>query len=216
MVNQILSSIEGTRVVAIVRKIYGDDLVHLAEALLEGGIRNIEVTFDQADPDGIRRTSEAIATLNTRFGGEMYAGAGTVVTHEQLIAASNSGACYIISPNTDVEIIRKTKNLGLVSIPGATTPTEIMTAYKAGADIVKLFPASELGTGYIKSIRAPLNHIKLMATGGVNELNFEDFIRAGCIGAGIGGNLADAALVAAGDFLEITRRARLYKLGSDI
>ena len=210
---EILKSMEDTKVVAIVRKIYGDTLVGLAQALLAGGICNIEVTFDQADPDGIRKTSESIYALNAKFSGRMYAGAGTVVTLEQLEAAKAAGALYIISPNTDADIIRRTKQLGLISIPGAMTPSEIMTAHNAGADIVKLFPASDLGLPYIKSIRAPINHVKLMATGGINEANFHDFISAGCFAAGIGGTLADASLVAQNNLQELTRRAKAFTQG---
>jgi 2-dehydro-3-deoxyphosphogluconate aldolase/(4S)-4-hydroxy-2-oxoglutarate aldolase len=102
-----------------------------------------------------------------------------------------AGAKFIITPNTNPDLIRKVKVYGLVSIPGAFTPSEIETAWEAGADMVKVFPAGNLGPSYIKAVKAPLSHIPLMAVGGVNEKNTADFIAAGCCGVGVGGNLVN-------------------------
>lgn len=195
------------KVVAIVRKIYGDDLSALANALCRGGVRLIECTFDQQDSDCINKTSDAISMLCRRFGDDMMPGAGTVLTVEQVDAAYNSGAKYIISPNVDADVIRRTKELGMISIPGAMTPTEILTAHKLGADIVKLFPATTLGFKYIKDILAPITHVKLMATGGVTEENLYEYLSLGFAGAGISGRLTDKSLISAGDWDAITRRA---------
>lgn len=206
----IVSSIESNKVIVIIRRLYGDNLLKLAEALMEGGVKLIEVTFDQSDPDAASKTGEAIGMIGRRFEGGILAGAGTVLTPAQVDAAAESGAKYIISPNTDMNVIRRTKELGLVSIPGAMSPSEIMSAHNAGADFVKIFPANDLGLRYIKNIRAPISHVKLLATVGVNEENFADYLSAGYSGAGISGRLTDKALIEAGDFAELTRRARVF------
>ena len=206
----IIRSIESTKIIAIVRRIYGEQLLNLAQALVKGGIRNIEVTFDQSDDDALRKTGGAIEQLCEKFSGELFAGAGTVLSTEQVDAAARSGANYIISPNTDLDVIKRTKERGLISIPGAMTPSEILAAHQAGADYVKVFPAIDLGLGYIKNIRAPISHVKLVATGGVNEGNFADFLAAGYIAAGISGRLADKVVIEAGDYDELTRRAKAF------
>lgn len=198
------------KVVTIVRRLYGDELYHLAEAICEGGVRMIECTFDQQDPCCSEKTAEAISELCKRFGSDMMFGAGTVLTPEQVQTAADAGAKYIISPNVSSAVIERTKELGLVSIPGAMTPTEILTAHDLGADIVKLFPATTLGFKYIKDILAPITHVKLMATGGVTEENFAQYLSLGFAGAGISGRLTDKKLIAAGDYKEITNRAKTF------
>ena len=205
-----LDFISENKVITICRRVYGEDLLKLADALYAGGIKMIEVTFDQADPDCVEKTSECIRSLCDRFGDRMMFGAGTVLTAEQVAAAAKAGARYIISPNVDADVIARTKELGLVSIPGAMTPSEILTAHKLGADIVKLFPAGYLGFGYIKDILGPISHVKLCATGGVTEENWGKYLEFGFAGAGISGRLCDKKCIAAGDFEEITRRAKVF------
>lgn len=205
-----LDFISQNKVITICRRVYGEDLLKLADALYAGGIKMIEVTFDQADPDCIEKTSECIRALCARFGDKMKFGAGTVLNAEQVEAAAKAGARYIISPNVDADVIAKTKELGLVSMPGAMTPSEILTAHKLGADIVKLFPAGYLGFGYIKDILGPISHVKLCATGGVTEENWGKYLEFGFAGAGISGRLCDKKCIAAGDFEEITRRAKVF------
>lgn len=145
--------------------------------------------------------------LKEKFAGKIIPGAGTVITLEQLQMAYDAGAQYIISPNVDVEIIRRTKELGLISLPGAMTPSEIVEAYKAGADFVKVFPVGNLGPAYIKALKAPLSHIPLMAVGGVNEKNAADFLKAGASGLGVGGNLVNKEWIANGEWEKITALA---------
>ena len=140
----------------------------------------------------------------------MCVGAGTVMTVEQVRQAAEAGAEYMISPNVDEEVIRETKRLGKVSIPGAMTPTEAAFAYKCGADIVKLFPAGLLGAAYIKAVKAPLKHIPVTAVGNVNVDNCAEFIKAGAVGVGVGGSLVSAKLVDEGRFDEITATAQAY------
>ncbi|KYZ76658.1 2-dehydro-3-deoxyphosphogluconate aldolase [Anaerosporomusa subterranea] len=204
------------KVIAICRRLYGPDLLSLASALSQGGVNMLEVTFDQSDPECIKKTSEAIRSLLEKFGSCMEIGAGTVLTKEQVMAAKDAGASYIISPNVDVEIIKYTKALGLVSVPGAMTPSEILTAHNAGADFVKLFPSGTLGFNYIKDILAPISHVKLVATGGVTEETLPEYLKLGFAGAGVSGRLSEKKLIAEGNFEEITRRAQAFsKIASD-
>lgn len=206
---QILETIEKSKIIVIVRRTYGEDLMNLTRALYKGGIRLMECTFDQSDPDCLQKTADAIRMLCEAFP-DMYFGAGTVLNREQVDAAVQAGGRFIISPNTNTDVIRYTKGLGLISIPGAMTPSEILSAHDAGADIVKLFPAIDLGLAYVKNIKGPISHVKLLATAGVNEENFADFLKIGYIGAGISGRLTDKKVIASGDFEEFTRRAEAF------
>ena len=142
--------------------------------------------------------------------GRMYIGAGTVLTEKQVDMTKAAGGCFIISPNTDEAVIAHTRLEGMVSIPGALTPTEIVTAHKAGADFVKLFPVSSLGASYIKAVSAPLSHIKLLAVGGVTPENMDEYFAAGAVGFGIGANIVDKKLVEAEDYAGITALAEKY------
>ena len=137
-------------------------------------------------------------------------GAGTVLTEEQVVLTAKAGGRFIISPNTDRQVIEKTKELGLISMPGAYTPSEIADAHKYGADFVKLFPVTALGAAYVKAVRAPLSHIPLLAVGGVDLSNLEEYAKAGVVGFGIGGNIIDKKLLDAQDYPAITRLAEEY------
>lgn len=196
-------------IIAICRKIYRDDLRHAVEAMYEGGVRHLEVTFDQSDPACMDKTCEAIA-LAASICPEMAVGAGTVLTVEQVRGARQAGGSLIVSPNTDCAVIAETKKLGMVSIPGAMTPSEIVAAHAAGADIVKLFPASWLGTQYIRDITSPISHIPLLATGGVSLDNFGDFLDAGCCGAGLGGTLCVKSMIRDGQWDALQEQARKF------
>lgn len=205
-----LNFIQENKIITICRKVYQRPLLDLADALYAGGVKLMEVTFDQADPDCLKKTGEAISQLCQRFGDTMAFGAGTVLSTEQVDAAARAGARYIISPNVDPAVIARTKELGLVSIPGAMTPTEILTAHNLGADIVKLFPAGYLGFGYIKDILGPISHVPLCAAGGVTEENWGRYLDLHFAGAGVSGRLCDKGCIATGDFAEITRRAETF------
>ena len=198
------------KVIAIIRKVYGEQLLELSKALRAGGVRLMECTFDQQDPDCINKNQQAISMLCEHHGDTMQIGAGTVLNRQQVDAAKQAGAQYIISPNVNLSVIERTKELGLVSMPGAMTPTEIMAAHDAGADFVKLFPATTLGFHYIKDIMTPISHVKLVATGGVTEENFGQYLSMGFAGAGVSGRLSEKALLAQGNWEEITRRAKTF------
>lgn len=206
--SKLLDIIRSEKLIAIVRGIEADKCLKVADALYEGGFRLIEITFDQKNPASWATTAEAISAIKAKYAGRMEVGAGTVVSPELVDIAANAGAEFMISPDTNPAVIRRTLELGLVSMPGALTPTEIMTAYNAGADFVKLFPISEMGVKYVKSVRAPISHVPMMAVGGVNEKNLKDYLDAGCCGAGIGGNLVNKQWIADGEFDKITAVAK--------
>ena len=210
MSKEVLNKIFEGKIIAIVRGIHSDEVVGLAKALLKGGISCIEVTFDQSSKEKAEDTLKAIANIRQALGDQVCVGAGTVMTVEQVDAAAAAGAEYMISPNTKAAVIARTKELGKISIPGAMTPSEVADAYEMGADIVKMFPAGILGPGYIKAVKAPLKHIPVAAVGGVNPGNCADFIRAGAVGVGVGGNLVSPQLVKEGRFDEITAIAQSY------
>lgn len=207
---EIKSQIEEYKIIAIERKVYGDLLVQLGESLYAGGIRILEITFDQADPDCLSKTADSLLLLSKEMMGKMTIGAGTVLNVDQVEAAMAGGAKFIVSPNTDETVIRHTKQKGLLSIPGAMTPSEMVSAVNYGADYVKVFPLSDLGLKYMRNVMAPLNHIKFIATGGVGLENLSDILQMGFVAAGIGGYLADKTLLANGAFEELTNRAREF------
>ncbi len=200
-----------TRVIAIVRGLEPQHMRGLAEALATGGISLVEVTFDQRNRARWHETTDAIRMLSKAFAGRLIPGAGTVMSIEQARMAREAGAQYIVSPNVNRDVIKEAKALCMAAFPGALTPTEIADAYAAGADAVKVFPASVLGPGYIKAVRAPMGHIPLFAVGGVDEKNAADYIRAGAVGVGIGGNIVNKDWIAAGEWDRIAQLAALYR-----
>lgn len=198
------------RIVAIVRGLDSALCKRLAEALFDGGIRMMEVTFDQTGRLPQEETVKAIEELRSGWDGKMRIGAGTVLSLQQLSLAEKAGASYIVTPNTNPELIRRAKELGLGVLAGAMTPSEIHTAYEAGADFVKVFPASVLGPEYIRAVQAPLGHIPMLAVGGVNERNIADYLRAGAAGAGVGGGLVSRRNVEEGRLEQIRELALKY------
>lgn len=210
MREQVIELVLQTKLVAIVRGVYGQDCLNLAKALCEGGIRALEVTFDQSNTALWQKTADTITLLNENLGERMVFGAGTVTTVELVNIAKNAGAKFIVSPDCEPNVIRATVEAGMVSMPGALTPTEVLQAHKAGADFVKVFPAGTLGAAYMKAIAAPINHVRLLAVGGVNETNVADFMKAGAVGAGVGGNLVNKTWIAEGRFQDITALAKAF------
>lgn len=210
MRESIIQSVLENKLIAIVRGVYGEDCVSLAAALCEGGIKLLEVTFDQSNETLWDKTAQTIQMLNEQLGDRMTFGAGTVTSEKLVTIAKNAGAKFIVSPDCDADVIRATVAAGMVSMPGALTPTEVLQAHKAGADFVKLFPAGNLGPGYLKSVAAPINHVKLLAVGGVNENNIADYLKAGAVGAGVGGNLVNKEWIAQGKFDQITTLAKAF------
>jgi len=210
MREQVISEILRGKLIAIVRGMGEEQIVPIAKAIHAGGIKMLEVTFNQAKPDSFTSTARSISAIRKAFGGGGFAGAGTVTPLDQLKMAAEAGAQYIIAPDANPEIIKKTREMGLVSIPGAMTPSECVMAHNAGADFVKLFPLGSLGAGYLKAIRAPLSHIKFLGVGGISEKNAAEYLAAGAVGFGVGGNLVNKEWIDAGRFDLITELAAKY------
>ncbi|MDX8417321.1 bifunctional 4-hydroxy-2-oxoglutarate aldolase/2-dehydro-3-deoxy-phosphogluconate aldolase [Absicoccus intestinalis] len=207
--NEVVKFIEDHKVLVICRGYYGETLLKSIDALYNGGIRMTEVTFDQSDPDAIVKTTDAIRLIKEHFP-DMKVGSGTVTCIDHVLATKYAGGEFCLSPNVNIDVIKKTKEVGLVSIPGAMTPSEILTAHDAGADLVKIFPAGWLGLHYLKDIKGPINHVKFLATAGVNEENFGTFLQAGYCGAGISSRLLDKKSIQENNFDELTRRAQIF------
>lgn len=201
------SAIRAHGVVAILRGIPPRQVVPTAHALAAGGIRAMEITFDGFSVQAVHATATSIADATSAVGDRVAVGAGTVITTEQLEAARQAGARFIVSPDTNTQIIEASRAAGLASLPGAATASECLTAVRAGATFVKLFPASELGVGYLRALLSPLPWLPLVAVGGVGLDNAADFLRAGAIALGIGGRLVDKQLIASGRFDQIEARA---------
>lgn len=207
---QVLQAIEANKIIVILRGLTREQLLPVVEAMLAGGIRLVEVTFDQSGKISDEETAANIKTICETFGDRLYVGAGTVMTCEQVDLAAAAGAQYIISPDAYEDVIRHTRAIGLVSLPGAFTPTEAANAHRWGADYVKLFPNAELGISYLKALMAPLSHIRFLAVGGVNEKNMKEYLTAGASGIGVATGIVDRRMVAEKNWAGITELARSY------
>ena len=206
----VIQIIEKEKLIVIVRGVEDEKLLPLAKAMYEGGIRLLEITYSANGKVSDEQMAENIRRLVEAFDGKIYIGAGTVLTEKQVELTYKAGGKFIISPDTCPEVIAKTKEFGMVSMPGALTPTEIQTAHKAGADFVKLFPITSFGTSYVKAVKAPLSHIKLLAVGGIDENNMADYLKAGVSGFGVGSNIIDKKMLAENNWAGITELARKY------
>ena len=203
--NDALSHILHHKIVAIVRGADPKSLRRIAEALHAGGVRTLEITLNS--PGALRSIEEIAGAM----AGRLLVGAGTVLDPETARAALLAGARYIISPTLNQKTIRMTKRYGAVSIPGAYTPTEILAAYECGGDLIKVFPASAGGAGYLKDIAGPLPFIPLMPTGGVTLDNIAGFAAAGAAAYGLGSALVDTRQPVTDEYLQqLTERARQF------
>ena len=179
-----LSQILEHKIVAILRGMPPQEILSIANALYDGGIRVLEITLNSES------ALPVIEQLSHEFKDKMLIGAGTVLNTADAANAIAAGATFLISPSLDIAVIKAAKNAGVVSIPGAFTPTEILSAHNNGADIVKVFPC--LDAAYIKNILAPLNHIKVMPTGGIDASNIKTFAATGAVAFGIGSALVNS------------------------
>lgn len=198
-----LSKIFEHKIIAIVRNIKAKDVIKVAEALYAGRIRILEITMNSNNP------LEAIEEVVEKLGNKMIIGAGTVLDPETARLAIFSGAKFILSPTVNIETIRMSKNHGVVSIPGAYTPTEILHAYSHGGDIIKVFPATS--PSYLKALAGPLPQIPLLPTGGINLNNIKDFQKAGAVGFGLGNALVDSGReITDESLIALTKKAALF------
>ncbi|MBG9446809.1 bifunctional 4-hydroxy-2-oxoglutarate aldolase/2-dehydro-3-deoxy-phosphogluconate aldolase [Cytobacillus firmus] len=192
-------------IVAVIREATPENIVPIASALYDGGVKVLEVT---AETPGVMAMIEKV---RVELGDKVLVGAGTVLDPETARAAIMAGSQFIVSPSLNTETIKMTKRYGIASIPGALTPTEILTAYENGADMIKVFPANAFGPGYIKNIHGPFPHIPLMVTGGINESNMQEYIGGGALAIGVGGNLVNPKnLNSDEDYLTLTKKALEY------
>ncbi len=198
----LLPELKKEKILAIMRGLTRIEADRTAEALFMGGIRFMEVTMNT---DG---AADMIASWRKSYDKQAYIGAGTVIDLEQAKQAVAAGAQFIVSPNLDMEVIQYGLSQGVDVWPGTMTPTEIVQAWKAGAEAVKVFPMASLGIDYFREIRAPLDQIPMIITGGVNRHNIQSFIQAGAAAVGMGSHLADKQLIKEGKFDQITEHAR--------
>jgi len=210
MRKNVIEAIEREKVITIVRGVESEKLIPLAEAMYDGGIRLLEITYSANGSVSDEDTAKNIEMLSNHFGDRMFIGAGTVITEKQVELTKKAGGKFIISPDTCEAVIKKTRELDMVSMPGALTPTEIQNAHRYGADFVKLFPITNMGVEYVKAVKAPLSHIKLLAVGGINENNMSDYLKAGVCGFGIGSNIVNKKLIDSDDYSAITELAKKY------
>lgn len=203
--HETLRRILDSGVVAVVRLPSGEQLLDVAAAIEAGGLGVIEFTMTTPG------ATEAIAAASAAMGDRVVIGAGTVLDGATARMAINAGARFIVAPTLSRETIEVCHRYGAVVIPGAYTPTEILTAWEWGADLVKVFPAASLGPRYFKDVLAPLPQVRLVPTGGVDLETAGSFIAAGAVAVAVGSNLVDPKLVAAGDFDTITERARAFR-----
>ncbi len=191
-------------IVAVVRHADPGPLVGVIEALAAGGVTVAEVTFT------VPNAVDVIRAAKRQLGDRVLLGAGTVLDTETCRAAFLAGAEFVVSPSLNVDVIRMCRRYDKLAMPGAFTPTEVVTAWEAGADIVKVFPADVVGPAFFKALRGPLPQVKLMPTGGVDLTTATEFLKAGAVCLGVGGQLVEPKAVAAGDFARITALAREY------
>jgi 2-dehydro-3-deoxyphosphogluconate aldolase / (4S)-4-hydroxy-2-oxoglutarate aldolase len=181
--NGVLARIRDERVMAIIRAASSDELMETAQALREGGIRCME--FTMTTPGAL----DCLHKVTRALGDDMLLGAGTVLDPETARAVLLAGAKFIVTPALNREVVTMAKRYGAPVTPGALTPTEILAAWEAGADMVKVFPAARMGPEYLKDIHGPFPQIPLLPTGGISPDNAVDYLKAGAVAVGIGGNL---------------------------
>lgn len=191
-------------IVAILRAPSADRLVGAARALAEGGIDVLEVTFTVPD------AADVLREVRRELGTQILLGAGTILDPETARIAILAGAEFLVSPNVNVEVIRLAHRYDKLMLSGAYTPTEVVTAWEAGADIVKLFPADIGGAPYLKALRGPFPQVRFLPTGGVNLQTLPGFFAAGACAVGLGSQLVEAAALERGDFARITATAKEY------
>ena len=208
--NNVIESIKKNKIIVIVRGVAKDKIIPLAEAMYNGGIRLIECTYQANGSISDEEIADNIRMLAEHFGDKMYVGAGTVLTKKQVQLTKQAGGKFIISPDANEEVIKYTKEIGLISMPGALTPTEIATAKRAGADFVKVFPIDVYGPSYLKAVKAPLSNVELLAVGGINKDNLNDYLSAGAIGVGVGTGIVNKGMIESEDYDGITRLAEEF------
>jgi 2-dehydro-3-deoxyphosphogluconate aldolase / (4S)-4-hydroxy-2-oxoglutarate aldolase len=200
-----LEQLKKNPIVAVIRKADETNIIPIIKALSEGGVKAVEITAETP------RVTNLIEMAAAEFDGDVLIGVGTVLDPETARATIIAGAKFIVSPTVNVDTIRLTSRYGVLNVAGALTPTEILTAYENGAQMVKVFPANVFGPDYIKSVHGPLPHIPLMVTGGITLENMNDYFTKGGVAVGIGSNLVNVSkLKYEEDYQQLTNTARQY------
>ena len=199
--SEICSLLTEPGIIAVVRAQKAEQVAPLSEALLAGGVVAIEITLTTPN------TFQAIREARTKFGDRAAIGVGTVLDAAACRAALEAGAEFVVTPVCRPELVPIVHSAGRPIMLGAFSPTEAQTAYEAGADFIKIFPADSLGPAYIKALRAPLPHLRIVPTGGVEVHNVRDFLQAGCAALGVGSALVSAKILQVADWQELSRRA---------
>lgn len=200
----VLSRILAGKIVAVVRSESSEQLVRVVQALADGGVTAAEITFT------VPNAVDVIRQVRQAMGDRIVLGAGTVLDPETARAALLAGAEYLVAPTVNLDVIRLCRRYDKAVMPGAFTPTEVVAAWEAGADVVKIFPADVGGPNYLKALRGPLPQIRMMPTGGVDLNTAESFLKAGACCLGVGSSLVDPKAIAAGDFDRIRDTAAKF------
>ncbi|MEZ4519524.1 MAG: bifunctional 4-hydroxy-2-oxoglutarate aldolase/2-dehydro-3-deoxy-phosphogluconate aldolase [Chloroflexota bacterium] len=201
---QVLDRIQDLGVLAVIRGPSPELTLEMVGALAAGGVSGIEITYTTPN------AAEVVRTLDERFGDDILLGMGTLTKPEQAAEAQQAGAKFLVSPMIEESLVKAMVSTGLPIMVGALTPTEIFQAHQLGSDVVKLFPGSAVGPGYVKAIHGPFPNIPLMPTGGVSEDNLADWFKAGVFAVGAGSQLSPAKLAKEGRFDEITAIAEKF------
>ncbi|MBD0382476.1 bifunctional 4-hydroxy-2-oxoglutarate aldolase/2-dehydro-3-deoxy-phosphogluconate aldolase [Paenibacillus sedimenti] len=199
---ELIQQVKQSKVIVIIRGIEQSQAVPLFEALEAGGIRFAEVTLNT--PGAL----QIIHEMRGRYEGRMSVGAGTVLNARMAEEAVQAGAQFLISPNVNEGMIRVALSRSVLPLPGAMTPTEIVQAVEWGAPLVKLFPCSSLGPGYVKELRGPLGHVDMLAVGGITKDNAASYMEAGAVGVGVGGSVVSLRDIQEGNYAAITAYAK--------
>jgi len=200
--NETLSRLADTGVVAVLRGVEADQLIEITEALREGGVTAVEITADTPDVAG------KLGEVTGSFGDEVVVGTGTVLDSETARTTLMAGAEFVVSPSLHEDVIETCNRYGAVTAPGVMTPTEAIRGYEAGADFVKVFPAKTVGPAHLGAMKGPLGQVPMMPTGGVGPDNAGDYVEAGAFAVGAGGALVDYDAAERGDYESITETAR--------
>jgi 2-dehydro-3-deoxyphosphogluconate aldolase/(4S)-4-hydroxy-2-oxoglutarate aldolase len=202
--SEIISLLANPGIIAVVRAQHQQQLIPLSEALLAGGVIAIEITM--TTPNAIA----AIRDARQKLGDSALIGVGTVLDAATCKSALDAGAEFVVTPVCRPEFVPIAHSANRPIMLGAYTPTEAQTAHEAGADFIKIFPADTLGSGYIKAVRAPLPHLRIVPTGGVDVHNVAEFLKAGCAALGIGSSLVSPKILQEANWAELTNKARLF------
>jgi len=202
---EVIKQIKDTGLIPVVRATSADEAMRAIDAIREGGVSVLEVTMTVPGAVGV------IEQLTKKYGSDVLVGAGTVLDAETARACMLSGAQFVVSPALNLKTIECCRRYGVAVLPGALTPTEVLQAWTAGADFVKVFPAGALGgASYLRALKAPLPHIELVPTGGVSLKTAADFIKAGASALGVGADLVDLKAIRDGQASVITERAKQF------